>query len=589
MSGIDKVECWYDIKYTDNSTEIPPKGHNLSTPDIILEGTFNPSKNREFSEIRLELPFTQALNITYLRLTYNFNNGDDQVFYAWVDDVKLMSDTENAPMVNILYHIDLWRTYNQYFTYGSGFVVRRPSEGVDYPQNYPFIYKQVSDTQELVKMDYRRSTDDFPIWWAIVSYNRSENDQTRTTLAIFPISRGLPNLVTDDDVVGGYKVPNVLDFIEARFDERMGIKPHDIQGVWLSPIFPLRPSYGHDVAWSTDGGKYRVYADNVKERRHDWTCKRGDYTYNGKTGWYEVDAIDTNAAPIQSPYTHVQYNLDLTPSETEQYIITGFNGETLGALPYGMHITSVEYRFINTVTNAYIELRFNDGIKANSEGLTFVVNLPSFNVNENAWSEYFFSGEREYDIRMRFLNTLSGGIASGLSQGAMGGLLGYFGNVGTAGEEGLTKALTKVLPFAGALGAGPAGAIAGAVVGAGTSLLGAGSDLILSRPFQDVEDYLHAHQSNGMLFTGNGVDIYYDGQPVMLYKIVPNPKSVENINNIKEVQGVKYNIPVSDCNELINNGGPMQITNLIVHGNAPITAKQWVQNKFAKGVRIVER
>jgi hypothetical protein len=40
------------------------------------------------------------------------------------------------------------------------------------------------------------------------------------------------------------------------------------------------------------------------------------------------------------------------------------------------------------------------------------------------------------------------------------------------------------------------------------------------------------------------------------------------------------------CNSLVKAGGPLQIANLIVMGDIPVQAKNYIANKFADGVRI---
>ena len=579
MSGIDKVECWYDIHYTDNSTEIPPKGHKLSTPDITLEGPFNPSKNREFSEIRLELPFAQAINISYLRLTYSFNNGDDQVFYAWVDDVKLMSDSENAPMVNVIYHIDLWRSYNQFFTYGSGYVVRRPSTDNDYWQNFPYRYVEQTNAINLLPKENPNLN-----WWGLIAFQRKENidgrDVTCVCWGAFPINGGwIREYRSEGENVKEvtYLEPDIGDLLLGKFDESMKISPEAITGAWLCPIKPFPEQI---IGTGSRDDPYR-FKDMTG---WGWFARTEDEV---ERGWFEFNSRNPTA-DLSIYFNSYDISLNVTSSETEIYNLTGPLGEVIGSLPFAKHVDNGKAQLTCSSTTAYIRMTFG----AYSEGLVFDYVLPAVDVNSNAWSDYVYSGQRDYDIGMRDIQSKSSLINSLMGGVGMAALAGGIANAGTAGglgsvfEQGIMKGLTKAVP---ALMGGPAGAIAGAIA-VGSSLIGPLLDITtFNAQFQEQEDKLHANQTPTILKAGDAYLVSRTDGQIHLSCLLLDKSSMDAINANKAVQGVKFGQNMEDCNDLINAGGPMQITNLIVHGNTPVVAKQWVQNKFAKGVRIVER
>lgn len=582
MSGIDKVECWYDIHYTDNSTEIPPKGHNLSTPDITLEGPFNPSKNREFSEIRLELPFSQAINISYLRLTYNFNNGEDQVLYAWVDDVKLMSDSENAPMVNVLYHIDLWRSYNQFFTYGSGYVVRRPSTDKDLWQNY--AYRYVNKVNDISLLSGARYYD--TLWWVIVActLKKDGNKTTDLTWITFPLK--YKDITVNDwtyYIDEGAFAPTFGEVIMCELDEHLHLSSEQISGAWLCPMCPVPASMING-----SGSQYNPIKVDGDVWSYDYRKdSEGKIQGSGMIATYPKSVRMGEMA--HEFLREFEVEINKTSTETNPLYITGPLGEIIGAVPFGKTLGKGKVSLVFSGLSAYIRIAFGPY----TEGLVFDYILPSIDMNSNSWSDYVYSGQRDYDMNMRNIQSQSSLINNLMGTVGMSALAGGIANAGTAGglgsvfEQGVMKGLTKAVP---ALIGGPAGAIAGALA-VGSSLVGPLMDITTyNAQFQEQEDKLHANQFNNVVMSGDYLYVYkHSDCDIHVTETRLDDDAINYINANKAVQGVKYGQNMEDCNDLINTGGPMQITNLIVHGNTPVVAKQWVQNKFAKGVRIVER
>lgn len=588
MSGISKVEGWYDVRYTESSLELPPKGHELPVPDIILEGPFNPSKNREFTEIRLELPFFDAVNLTYLRLTYDFNNSEEMILYAWVDDVRLMSDSEGAPMVNVEFHIDLWRSYNGSFRYGSGFVHRRPSTDNDYWQNFPYNCLRAGDTVPLFDSDmfYR----DRFTWWILIAQQWMDDKISRIRYSTFPLV-GNPEL-SDENVYmckadGSEKcvAPKMFDVLYARFDELFGWDPKTITGAWLCPINPMNASLLGD---GTEGDPIH----NSVSYKPNWEVQVHDFD-GTKYGWFE-SSKEKSPGELGFLFKYASKGLGgkIRTSELSQYKVIGPMDEILGSLPFAIETGESVIISVNASScNAYIRFEFGKM----SEGMVFDYILPTIEINENCWSSYAFSGQRDYENNMRNIQTWSSAVTGAAEGGGMGALIGGMNNLGTAGGNGVRGAmgLEKIIGGAGtgALVGGPAGAIAGAVIGAGASLIGGlVQGQIFDPMMKDEEDKLHAKQANGVILTGQTSYLFLKGfNLVRLVKFEPDESAKAAIVSNKAVQGVKYGQNMEDCTELIEGGGPMQISNLIVNGNVPIAAKRWVQSKFAKGVRIVSR
>lgn len=571
MSGIAKIDAWIDCGYLETSVEIPPKGHVLREPDLTLEGPFNPSKNREFSEVRVELPFVEAVNISYLRLHYDFNNGDDQVFYAWVDDVRLISDSADAPMVNILFHIDPWRTWSDKLTYGSGFVQRRPSTASDYWQNYPFRFKKESGSIPLIVKDHDITH------WVLVASQHSEDGKTTVRWSTFPVSFGHLFYFKSsfEPVFDSSPCPNLEEVVNCVFDEWLGIDPKTITGAWMVPFQTFEGTLNGS---GTREDPFTINSWNWKLEQ------KMDRSY-----------LVSNPSNISDQhYLFKQQNLDGVPrvsSEQNQFVITSPFNEIIGTIPFNIPFIPSKMVLNATSTIAVIRLIFGKA----DEGLVFDFILPNLDINDNAWSSYVYSGQRDYENNMRNLQTISSTIEGAASGGGMGALIGGTNNIGTAGGNASRSAmgLEKILGGvgAGALMGGPAGAIAGFAIGAGASVIGGAVEGVFTNPLmQAEEDKLHANQSSTILIAGDFLFDYTfgDGQ-LKLTELVFDDESNAAIEANKVVQGVKFGQNMEDCNALIDGGGPMQISNLIIHGNAPVLAKKAIQAKFAKGVRIIAR
>ena len=115
MAAITKIEFWSDVGFIDGAVEIPRVNAPAPTnPDVTIEEEILPSKDRFFSELKLKEYYTGLLTMSYMRVTYDLKNSlgveTPNVFYGWVDSVKLSSDGE-LPMTMISWHIDEWRTW----------------------------------------------------------------------------------------------------------------------------------------------------------------------------------------------------------------------------------------------------------------------------------------------------------------------------------------------------------------------------------------------------------------------------------------------------------------------------------------------
>lgn len=593
MSKFSQVKFWYDSGYTDGSAEIPPVGHVLPSPDIVIDEDLCPSKSRMFTELKIAREFTDLLNCSYMELTLEMNNGiQTQTYYGWIDDVIIQSDTDGSPETIIRWHVDPWRTFNQRTSYGSGFVVRKPSDGNDFYQNYQYVSKTKSSDygQPLVIKSYHVGDEDITVpWWVLLAVQEQDDGKvTRLKFITFPL---LNDWFRGCYIHADAGTARAIRFNEVMFctqDEKLGINPETITGAWLCPISPIRDA---DLTVTLDGNRL-VFTYTPTSLDSSWEAKITDEEFpQDRIAWFESRYL---VDPIASDRTfnHVEHYMDDVPRkalEGKEYIITGPTGEIIGTVPFGKSLPDIIITdLVASATAAYLRIELGQV----SEGMVYNYPLPSIDVNSNSWSSYVYSGQREYDIIQRSTNSMRHMVEGATSSGVIGGLIGL-GTKNNAIAGGQSARMHKSMVALGgeALTGGVRGLVAGSLIGAAGSIITGALELgVFNDQFQDSEDRYHAMQADTVLMSGDAFFLFYHTQGMIhLDYLRYDDMSNTAIEDMKTVQGVQYNAPVPDCTDLINAGGPLQIINLIVRGAIPTTVKKWIKQKFADGVRIVAR
>ena len=548
MSTITQIRLWYDTGFTEGCTEVPKINGSLPTPSLTYDASFTPSTSDIFSRLKLRVPYTTLMNCSYLAISLDMNNGADKVFYGWIDKVNIISDTESNPLTEILWHVDLWRTYISSVTVGSGMVNRRPlltNDSVP-PQNYPFRYTISADTPVALIDD--------SLWYIIFTFNWKytqvvTNDDGTTTetnivsagTGYFPISYSSPSA---RQAVGTFSAPSFNEVIKGEWDELLGMDPESIKGTFLSP---MKPHY-NNVGWSS----FKIPGVEAP------LC-----------GFYKATSPDCIS---ETSYT---FNSAISTDDVNSYYITGFDGEIIGELPWGMPITQLNKRLIIDSSAAYLQIRAGD-IKSHVNGVCFTIPLPPVEVSSNSWSSYVYSGARASDIAQKrteadqarestYVSTISN-VSSSVASSAMLGSLG-----------------------------GPVGSLGGALIGGASSLIsgtvGAEANYALTTKyndaFQNITDYRTARQTDGLIMSGSGFDAVRFGQKPTIIKAVKDEYSVQQRANDISLYGVHVSEPRSSCQSLIAAGGPVQITNAVVKGSVPVEAKQYIRQRLAQGVRMI--
>lgn len=512
--------------YTVNDTVIPPKGHT-------------------FSRMQIKARWEDLRHASYLKAEYTWASGEIQVIYGWIDSVTLLSDSADAPMCQIDWHIDYWRTYKGVVDFGPGLVKRAPSS--PFPQTPPMTVWSVSDNDVISfkNGDTAYAGQTVVLYWLIFTYVESQSSTASVKIYTAP----LPGLSANCyiKISGGdpQKTIPLSSLFFGTWDEQLGLDPAKIKGAWISPISPS--------SYTGDGSIDKPF--NLS----GW---RGVKRTGGESAIFVADLTST---VVNQEFFEMYYATagGVSTDDTTRYVITGFDGESVGELPWGKSVTELTYRIAVSTNSAYMQIRTSrDG---HVEGTCYTIPLPVVDTIENAMSTYNYSGQRAYDMEMRQIGVYS--QIAGSSTNAIGGAI--------AG---------------GTSGGGAAGAVAGAVVGLGTSLVGAGLNQYVFNPMiQGAKDTLVSKQSSGLLMSGAAVyDIIVYGRCPRLIKMTGDTESIQRRSEMLSRYGCTLDLVYDSCESLINAGGPLQIQDLTVGGkNVPVEAKVYIKSLFARGVNIV--
>lgn len=548
MSKIIKLELWNDPGYTEGCTDMPRVGASISNPDFTFIGPFAPSRSSFFNKVKLPEDYVALMSASYLRVTYEMNNNtSDIVLYGWIDDVSLVSDTEDAPLTEISWHIDYWRTYSGQAVFGCGHIKMRNADVITTvpPQQFPFRYYTVekSSTKALIPINNG-------VWWVIMTVviDSTESGTTTIETRAFPVSVTSPAMRISN---GKYTCPSLNDIATGSWDEHMGLTPSNVVSCFMSPEPPGSVTGTSVITLS------------------GWSAS-GKESVEG-SGYYIPDTAYNLTQEFSATLPSETYTTDLF-----SYEVTGFDGECIGYLPINMSVKDYTHRLIISSNACYVQVRFN-GIDSRAEGTCFTIPCLTVDITSNSWSEYAYSGQRQNDIDARNLESKSTAV-NGVASTAT-----------TAASGALTGALAGAM--LGMVG-GPLGAVAGAVLGGAGSLLSTGVSYATDMSWknnatQKVEDMAHSAQSDNLLMGGSGYDSLFNGRTVSLVKRVPDSYSLALYQNQRDIFGYSVSEPEEHTSYLINGGGPMKIDNLVVTGAIPSQAKEYIRNLFSKGVRLI--
>ena len=541
----------------------------------------NCSVGRIYSEMKVPVSWYSLRNANYLIGVIEYNNpsGSLLAVYGWIDSVDPVSDSEDTPVSKVKWHFDYYEMYKSQITLGYGHIKRRPAwTGESYPtnipvQNFQYRYKKAdAKTEIILPVVDSQNTGAKPVWWVVYTFNRTDdtdpnNPLTTIHYACFPVlQRNLSKRVRwNPDPLNpwvGIEFLNMKDIMNGNLSEDLGLDPHDIMGVWLSPLPPNQgAAFQHLIETS-----YEYYMVNNLDS--NWTIH-----YVGEDDGITPDPNDPSIGWLERTYPYnneatITLGTEFTPDEFNQYIVQASGGEQLLELPYGITISKYQVRTVLTPTDCYLSIRFlpkgqatADPFHGRSMGLECTIPVTTLPVNENAWDSYRYSGQREHDIETRIVQSNTNAWKSAAGGGGSGAMMGAFGPAGLA--------------------AGVLGGVSGGLIGYGVEMLYTNDEM------KKFDDRLAVNQPAGILISGDGEDILFNCQIPALAKMVMDDYSAAvNADNITNY-GYSVDEIKSSLEGIKTETGFFQVSNLILSGNAPKEAKDYIKKKFESGVKLI--
>ena len=576
----------YNVAFTEEGEDVPRRQGDLPSP-IVQVGDLHITSDRLFSEAKLPIPFSRALNANYLRMTLETNESGTMVFYGWIESVEMISDSEDLPVTLIRWHVDLWRTYFVNANITRGHIVRRPwDEVLNNPiQNYTRLYEKVDEEVfELVD-----KVTDFEsrggMFWVLVTFIDKRltemGGQTIVSIsyirhALIPISWGRAITTIDIDVEGE-RITAILaqEIIGGRLEETLGIDPNSITNVTVLPF----PPYADQLGWTEHGLQFT----NIGPRPRPWQAVKFEITFPAwphsewRACWLSPEPADFSGdnIPVEKIWPGFRVSLDeggIVPNykseEMREFALLGFEGEIIHKMPVGLVFNFLQIDFQVSATQAALIIRFMEdsssasASKCRMEGRTATLIGQSFDITENALSSYIYSGQYDYENTVRNIQSKQKGVESMLGGGTSGAIAGGFAGMGA----GL-------------------GAVAGAAGGAASMALDLG---IFNSEHKRANFEFRANQTNGILGSGQGAYIAQYGRQPRVVIITADDDSQARHYNTRRLYGVAVDEWEDDCSGKISeyNNGYYQIMGAQVEGNIPAEARRYIATRLARGVRI---
>jgi hypothetical protein len=550
MVSITRVWMWKNYAFLESDYEIPKIDAMINqVATIDIEDTFIPPKDKTFSRLNVKRSWEELRCMNYIGLQYTMSSGEIIYIYGWIDSVTMLSDSADAPLCQIDWHIDYWRTYKKSITFGKGLVKRKPYFSA--PQISQPIY-WVSDKSDVMKFEgSQRMTDttgqhtDLPMYWLYISYVGTSGSYTKVDFYCTP----LPNTISYVYVKVGSIAKSVMSLstlLTGTWEEKLGLDPTKIKGAWILPMPPEE-----------------LTGEGTETSPYQMTNWSGTTLTNASVSCFQLATFGYSDCTDEFTASLTETDIDaVVTSDLYKYVITGFDCEIVGELPWGFDISKLKYRVCLSANSCYMQIRETQA--SHTVGLCYTIPAPVVDTIENAVSTYNYSGQRDYDLQMRQMSVWS--QVAGASSSAIGGAI--------AG---------------GTSGAGAMGIAAGAVSGAGLALGGAALNQFVFNPMQqESKDALVAKQSAGLLLSGSSIlDIIWHGRAPRLVRLKADDATISRWKSKTTRFGYECNVNYDSCQSLIATGGPLQISNLTISGDAPSEAKVYIKSLFERGVNLI--
>lgn len=535
---ITKLKMWKNPGYTKGCLEVPPKGSKkLPAPDYTSTSNLRPRKNSTISAIELPLSFCQVFEMSYLYMEFEDNAHNSCKIFGWIDSIEQTASGEEAVLIR--WTPDWWRTYSDASTFGNAVITRCNDASHKRPYAItPRKWKVKHSELLCTGLDYS-ATDPF---WVVVTYTTTQNPPQIGTLC-WRCGFSGGETVT----VGGntYYAMGIADLYEGGLSLYLDINPANVTAISIGPIPPgsVQSAYFH--THSVGGRTYYAYK-------------------------VTVDMVETGSTTLVNTYTS---------DDMLKTVILDPMGACVYTLPWGNTIDRLMYRADSGTNgcNLAVKLYKSGGAVPSGGdqaplGLTCVLPYINAPVNSNGWSEYVFSGQRQFDIEMKSIQREQQAVSGVISMGSnvIGGAVG------------------------GAMVGKGAGGVAGAGAGALSSIVGTYLDYEATGMFNDryqkATDKLHSFQTSNILLSSGGITFMNTATCAGNWYIVQ--LEADDVSEAEYTSDITINGYETEINggasSYITTGGPLQMRNLNITGSIPPIAKREIKTLLENGVYIVE-
>lgn len=568
----------YNVAFTEEGEDVPRRQGDLPSP-IVQIGDLHITSDRLFSEAKLPIPFSRALNANYLRMTLETNESGNMVFFGWIESVEMISDSEDLPVTLVRWHVDLWRTYFASANITRGHVIRRPVRaGINTPiQGYPKVYEMVMQDEFRLVDKVTRFSDAPSMLWVVATFVDKRKVEVGSTIfqsisyirhALIPIYAGRSTDAIQIDVEGeSITAFQAKEIIVGRLEEGLGLDPNAITNVSIIPF----PPYAEQLGWTEHGLQFT----DIGPRPRPWQATKFEITVplpgthrEWRACWLSPEPIDLLYQDVSQERIWPGFKIDLgeyyDSEELREYCLLGYEGEIVHRMPIDIGFRGMQIDFQVSAVSVALIVRFpfqmdSSAQDCRAEGRTATLLSQSFDITENALSSYLYSGQFEYENTVRNIQSKQKGVESMLGGGTSGAIAGGFAGMGA----GL-------------------GAVAGAAGGAASMALDLG---IFNSEHKRANYTYHANQTNGILGSGQGAYIAQYGQQPRLALITADEDSLIRMDLSKELYGVEVNEWETNCSQYISTGY-YRIMGAQVEGNIPAEARRYIATRLARGVRI---
>ena len=551
MFTITKLKMWKDPGYTRQCVEVPPVGSKkLPTPDYVSTEDLRPRRGALLNAVELPLSYLAVHDMSYLYMEVKDGQETPNTMsiFGWILSVEETASSNEA--VVIRWTPDYWRTYSDTAVFGKGTVTRCANDS----------YKRPFMTQPR-RWDAKKFVNPFGASGQYSFILMASESVAQNILYEFPPGSGntYPVRVGTETSFSYYwetlgydfgsntRTPTLEEMFSGRIDEMLpNVIPESIIGCWIVPSGVVRGS---------------LFSDTTQVTK----------TYGGSTIRVNKSKGLRSSSPQQ--VTGLTNLVDVGSDDMKKCIAVDPFGNETGMLPWGMKFTSsTVYTMTNITPEGVTFYVFPEADFWNEmvEGYYLSFNAITVPVNSNAWSEYVYSGKREYEKRTAEIQRNQQAVAgyAGTGQSLVGGAI------------------------AGATKGSVAGALGGAIAGGISSIIGTTAGYFAQGYFNDEiqreTDKLVANQVSNLLMPGESPIFTQMVGNWNIVQLEADAVSLAEYTAKVSNDGYTVEIPVGTPSAFLTAGGPLQIQNLVLTGSIPPEAKTYIKNILSNGVRIVE-